>query len=1088
MTRSKRHSVTSTEDGGTDSARFEVGNNLSLWASASGLAVYWNFTVSSLGATGVAITSATGHGGTTNYTRTITGGTAVTLTAPSTSGGHNFSSWTGCDSVTTTTTCNLTMNATRTVTVNYAAPTFTLATTISGTGTVTSSPAGINCGTGTCSATFTQGTSVTLTATPGTNWTFAGWSGEGCTGTGTCVVSMTQARSVTATFSQIMHNLSTTVSGTGTVTGTGINCPGDCSETFNQGTSVTLTATPGTNWTFAGWSGEGCTGTGTCVVSMTQARSVTATFNQITHNLAVTISGTGTVTSSPAGINCGTGTCSATFAQGTSVTLTATPGTNWTFAGWSGEGCTGTGTCVVSMTQARSVTATFNQIMHALTVNSSGITGVAITGAVSEHDGTTNYTRSIISGTAVALTAPSAATGGVFSSWTGCDSVSGTGNRTCNITMNTARTVTANYISGLVGYWRFDEGTGTVANDASGSGNHGTLQNGPAWVAGRVGGALSFDGVNDRVDTLLTPSTELGQEVTMEAWIRLNAQGNHAGIMGGHGGTFQGVVIQFNNGWHVAFGDGSAWRLNTNLGNLPLNTWTHIVGVVRGGANGFIRVYRDGVEITPQTNITTNISHHPSFWIGRAHDATDRHFNGLIDEVRIFNRALSAAEIQALHNSHTLTVNLSGVTGVAITGAISEHSGTTDYTRSITSGTAVALTAPATSGVQNFINWTGCDSVSGAGNRTCNLTLNTARTVTANYTSFHTLDVGGHHSLAIRTDGSLWAWGWNAEGQLGLGDTANRSSPTRIGTDTDWRQIAAGSRHNLAIKTDGSLWVWGRNLEGQLGLGDTAQRNSPTRVGTDTNWRQVATGSHGQHNLAIRTDGSLWAWGWNAEGQLGLGDTAQRNSPTRVGTDTNWRQVAIGVWHTLATRTDSSLWAWGRNLEGQLGLGDTAQRNSPTRVGTDTNWRQISASINHSQAIRIDDSLWAWGLNSSGQLGLGDTAQRNSPTRVGTDTNWRQVAAGRSYALATRTDGSLWAWGLNSSGQLGLGDTAQRNSPTRVGTDTNWRQVLTNINHILATRTDSSLWAWGENEFSQLGLGDITDRLIPTRVGTDTNW
>jgi endoglucanase len=234
-----------------------------------------------------------------------------------------------------------------------------------GSGTVTSTPSGINCGS-TCSASFTSGTSVTLTPAVASGSTFGGWSGA-CTGTGACTVSMTQARSVTATFNSTVTTFALTVTragtGTGTVTSspTGINCGSTCSANYNSGTSVTLTAAAAGGSTFAGWSGA-CTGTGACTVSMTQARSVTATFNGTVTTFALTVTragmGTGTVTSSPAGINCGS-SCSANYNSGASVTLTAAAATGSTFAGWSGA-CTGTGPCTVSMTAARAVTATFN--------------------------------------------------------------------------------------------------------------------------------------------------------------------------------------------------------------------------------------------------------------------------------------------------------------------------------------------------------------------------------------------------------------------------------------------------------------------------------------------------------------------------------------------------------------------------------------------------------------------------------------------------------------------------------------------------------------------------------------------------------
>jgi uncharacterized repeat protein (TIGR02543 family) len=265
--------------------------------------------------------------------------------------------------------------------------TFALSVTKAGTGagTVTSSPAGISCGS-TCSANYTSGASVTLTPAAASGSTFAGWGGA-CSGTGACTVSMTAARSVTATFSSSATTFALSVTkvgaGTGTVTSSpsGINCGTTCSANYASATSVMLTASAASGSTFAGWGGA-CSGTGACTVSMTVARAVTATFNGAsTFALSVTRAGTGTgtVTSSPSGINCGT-TCSANYATATSVTLTAAPASGSTFAGWSGA-CTGS-SCVLSMTAARSVTATFN---------TSGGTGTTCANPVTFTNNTGNF-------------------------------------------------------------------------------------------------------------------------------------------------------------------------------------------------------------------------------------------------------------------------------------------------------------------------------------------------------------------------------------------------------------------------------------------------------------------------------------------------------------------------------------------------------------------------------------------------------------------------------------------------------------------------------------------------------------------------
>ena len=339
---------------------------------------------------------------------------------------------------------NLTVTLARTVTPPNTHH-LTVTKSGTGTGTVTSNPSGISCGT-TCAADFATGSTVVLTAAPAGGSTFTGWSGGGCSGNGSCSVVMNADQTVTAVFAG-PNTFTLTVTkngaGIGTVTSSpaGIVCGTTCSFPFSSGTTVTLTAAPAPGSTFGGWSGSGCSGTGTCVVVMSANRSVTATFNAVPATLTVTKAGggTGTVTSSPAGINCGS-TCSAPFPTGSSVTLTATAAAGSTFAGWSGGGCSGTGPCTTVMATSQTVVAQFN-VAPTLTVNKSGSgNGTVMSSPAGINCGST-CTATFAQGTIVTLTAnPNGSSN--FGGWSGAG-CAGTG--TCVIVMNDNQTVSAQF-------------------------------------------------------------------------------------------------------------------------------------------------------------------------------------------------------------------------------------------------------------------------------------------------------------------------------------------------------------------------------------------------------------------------------------------------------------------------------------------------------------------------------------------------------------------------------------------------------------------------------------------------------------------
>ena len=362
---------------------------------------------------------------------------------------------------------------------------------------------------------------------------------------------------------------------------------------------------------------------------------------------------------------------------------------------------------------------------------------------------------------------------------------------------------------------------------------------------------------------------------------------------------------------------------------------------------------------------------------------------------------------------------------------------------------------------------------------------------------------------------SLWSWGRNEYGQLGHnqstagGGVEALSSPTQLGTGADWKTIGTSgwspweNHVTYGIKTNGTLWGWGRNNHGMLGLGNVTNYSSPMQIGTNTTWRNIAVGQ--LVGLATKTDGTLWSWGYNGNGQLGLnqkGPSNKRSSPTQI-PGTTWTRGHGGYAGNTAVKSDGTLWAWGYNVLGEIGQNSTStpRYSSPTQI-PGTTWDDGEYKVDYGDgcigAIKTDGTLWTWGNNASGILGQGqdpgEFGYRSSPTQVGTNTTWNIINFGKEHAGAIKTDGTLWVWGLqNETGNLGLnqGGVVRYSSPVQVGTDTTWSNVFGGSNATYATKTDNTLWAWGYNQFGALGLNQTVSETAkissPTQI-TGTAW
>ncbi|NBP82631.1 hypothetical protein EBU60_02045, partial [bacterium] len=331
------------------------------------------------------------------------------------------------------------------------------------------------------------------------------------------------------------------------------------------------------------------------------------------------------------------------------------------------------------------------------------------------------------------------------------------------------------------------------------------------------------------------------------------------------------------------------------------------------------------------------------------------------------------------------------------------------------------------------------------------------------------LSVGATHSSGAKLDGSLWSTGDNKAGQLGNNTTISTTSFTQIGSSTNWSDVSAGSSHTCATTTSGALFCWGSNANGQLGIGSTARALTPQRVGLLTGWSSVSAGTN--HTCAINA-GQLFCWGANANGQLGRGNTTPSNTPVRIGSASNWLQVATdpGANHTCAIdksggASQGALWCWGVNTNGQIGDNSTATRTAPVRIGTAADWKDVAVGATHSCAIRSASNLtYCWGSNAVGQLGIGSTVSKQAPTIVNAAAGSVDIDAGTGRTCATNDTG-VKCWGLGTTTPSTLyfstGTAIPKSIMVEVG----------GTNECGITEGRLAVWCRGTNASGQLGTG-----------------
>lgn len=404
------------------------------------------------------------------------------------------------------------------------------------------------------------------------------------------------------------------------------------------------------------------------------------------------------------------------------------------------------------------------------------------------------------------------------------------------------------------------------------------------------------------------------------------------------------------------------------------------------------------------------------------------------------------------------------------------------------------------------------------------------------------IDAGFQHNLAVRSDGLLFTWGGNPNGELGLGSvTAGVTPPTQVPNLTGVTAVSAGVFHSLALRGDGTVWGWGQNTQGQLGIGNmTSPITVPSKSPTLSNMVHISAG--GAHSLGVRNDGTAWSWGINLNGQLGNGASgASVATPVQVQTLHDAVSVAASSGNGFALTSDGSLWSWGSNSGGSLGNGSGVSAQIPVEMPNFTGALGIAAGTDTSAAIRGTGTVWSWGLNNTGQFGSGASSATPTPTPAQATgvTTAVQIASGYYHSLARlsggtvmawgnnsfaqvgngaagapvltpitvpglsgiskvfassltsfaiKSDQTLWVWGNNSFGSLGNGtQTAPVGAATQVPSFTGVVSVAAGDRHVIAAKSDGTVWVWGGNDLNQLGLGAVGTMTTPTQVPGITN-
>lgn len=548
--------------------------------------------------------------------------------------------------------------------------------------------------------------------------------------------------------------------------------------------------------------------------------------------------------------------------------------------------------------------------------------------------------------------------------------------------------------SSPVARWPFDEGAGTATADASGNQHTGTLENGAAWWAfGQFGKAIAFDGVDDAVTAAGSELLDATTALTLAGWVSPGAFGTPQSVIYKGGGAHPAYTLSIAADGRVeaVTYPGGNPAIAQSVDPLPLDVWSHLAATYDGTA---LRLYVNGADVSTVSVSGALVTTDGGVWLGRTEVGDP--FTGKLDEIRIYDRALTPAEIQVL-----ATADISGSRVTALfRGTFVAQPGGPVY--------AFGLAGP----------------VLGLGNT--NATVPTAMPALNDVVS---ISADNAHGLALTRAGVLYSWGSNFSGEIGDGTLDFRATAVPLALD-NVVSIATGPQHSAAVRANGEAYTWGNNLSGQLGDGTATRSLVPKLVTTGV--RAVAVGL--SHTLFVKDDGTVWGAGANSGGELGDGSFTRRYLPVQMIGITTAIDATAGPGFSIVRLANGTVKAVGHATV--LGLGSSfLGQSTPVTVSGLADIVRVATGSGHALALRADGTVWAWGANLSGSLGDGTNTQRLLPIQVPGLVRIADVGAGADHSIAVSESGVVYTWGEGAFFELGDGHNHERWSPMAIGID-----------------------------------------------------